>query len=240
MQLRSRAWSLGKLLLLGGALLVTFFAFAAISMRVAIRAREVTVPNLVGQPLQAAESLAAEQGLTLRIDETRRPDDKTPEGHVLGQDPPAGSNSRRQRAVRVWVSAGARAIVAPRLVGESERAAQIRLTQDGLSAVTVAEIRDADYPPGVVVAQDPPPETRTSEVRLLVNRGEDRATYVMPDLIGVNGDRAAELLRLQGFRVAIVSQQSTPGIPPGVVIRQTPSGGYQVHPGDSISIEVSR
>jgi serine/threonine-protein kinase len=240
MQLGSRAWSLGKLFLLGAGLVATFFAFAGISMRVAMRAREVTVPNLVGRPLEAAESFATEQGLTLRIDEARRPDDKVPAGHVLGQDPPAGSNARRQRAIRVWISGGPRAIVAPRLIGESERAAQIRLTQDGMSATTVAEIRDADYPPGVVVAQDPPPDTNTSEVRLLVNRGEDRVTYVMPDLIGVNGDRAAELLRLQGFRVAIVSQQSSPGIPPGVVIRQTPPGGYQVHPGDSISIEVSR
>jgi eukaryotic-like serine/threonine-protein kinase len=240
MQLGSRAWSLGKLLLLGGALLATFFVFAAISMRVAIRAREVTVPDLVGRQLEAAETFAAERGLTLRIDETRRPDDKIPAGHVLGQDPAPGATTRRQRGIRVWVSAGARAILAPRLVGESERAAQIRLTQDGVTATSVAEIRDATYPPGVVIAQDPPPDTVTSEVRLLVNRGEDRISYVMPDLIGVNGERAADLLRIQGFRVAIVSQQSTPGIPPGVVIRQTPAGGYQVHPGDAISIEVSR
>ena len=47
-------------------------------------------------------------------------------------------------------------------------------------------------------------------------------------------------LRARGFRVAIVAQQSSPGIPAGVVIRQTPAGGYQVHPGDAISIEVSR
>jgi eukaryotic-like serine/threonine-protein kinase len=240
MPLGSRAWSLGKLLLLGGALLATFFVFAAIAMRVAIRAREVQVPNLVGRQLEAAEAFAAEQGLTLRIDEARRPDDKTPAGHVLGQDPAPGATTRRQRGIRVWVSAGPRAIVAPRLVGESERAAQIRLTQDGVTATSVAEIRDAAYPPGVVVAQDPPPDTRTSEVRLLVNRGEDRITYVMPDLIGVNGESAADLLRGQGFRVAIVSQQSAPGIPPGVVIRQSPAGGYQVHPGDAISIEVSR
>ena len=226
--------------MLAGALVATFLTFAAISMRVAIRAREVTVPDLVGRPLATAETFAAEQGLTLRIDETRRPDPKTPAGHVLGQDPPAGSNARRQRPIRVWISSGPRAIVAPRLIGESERAAQIRLTQDGMDATTVAEIRDAGYPPGVVVAQDPPPDTNTAEVRLLVNRGEDRVTYVMPDLIGVNGDRAADILRTQGFRVAIVSQQATPGIPAGVVIRQTPTGGYQVHPGDAISIEVSR
>ncbi|MGE0041976.1 MAG: PASTA domain-containing protein, partial [Vicinamibacterales bacterium] len=102
------------------------------------------------------------------------------------------------------------------------------------------EIRSADYPSDVVVAQDPAPGTVTSEVRLLVNRGEDRATYVMPDLIGLNGDRAAEVMRGRGFRVAIVARASSPGIPPGVVVRQTPQGGYQVHPGDAISLEVSR
>jgi eukaryotic-like serine/threonine-protein kinase len=233
-------WSVGKLLLLGGALFATYFVFAGIAMRVAVRAREVSVPSLVGRQLEDAAAYAAQQGLTLRIDEARRPDASVPAGHILGQDPSPGTTTRRQRGIRVWVSGGPRAIVAPRLVGESERAAQIRLTQDGLSTASLAEIRDADYPPGVVVAQDPPPDTHTAEIRLLVNRGEDRLTYVMPDLIGVNGDRAADLLRAQGFRVAIVSQQSAPGIPPGVVIRQTPAGGYQVHPGDAISIEVSR
>jgi eukaryotic-like serine/threonine-protein kinase len=183
--------------------------------------------------------MAADLGLALRVEEARRPDAKVAAGLVLGQEPQAGAAARRQRGLRIWLSSGPRVVVAPTLVGESERAAQIRLTQDGVST-TVAEIRDSAYPPDVVVAQDPPPLTRTSEVRLLVNRGEDRASYVTPDLIGVNGDRASDLLRARGFRVAIVSRQSAQGIPPGVVIRQTPAGGYQVHPGDAISLEVSQ
>ena len=105
---------------------------------------------------------------------------------------------------------------------------------------TVSEIRSAFYPPGVVVAQDPPPATQTAEIRLLVNRGEDRATYVMPDLIGLNGERAADVMRRRGFRVSITAQSASSAIPPGVVVRQTPNGGYQVHPGDAIALEVSR
>ena len=73
-----------------------------------------------------------------------------------------------------------------------------------------------------------------------MNRGEDRATYVMPDLIGLNGDRAADVMRVRGFRVSLTSQSAAAAIPPGVVVRQTPAGGYQVHPGDAISLEVSR
>jgi len=235
-----RVWGVGKLLLLAGGLLATFFVFAAIAMRVAVRAREVQVPNLVGRTVDEARVITADLDLALRLDEAHRPDAKMPAGRILGQEPQAGVTARRQRGVRIWISSGPRIVVAPRLIGESERAAQIRLTQDGVQASMIAEIRDASYPPGVVVAQDPPPDTQTSEVRLLINRGEDRASYVMPDLIGVNGERAAELLRLRGFRVAIVSQQATTGIPPGVVIRQVPAGGYQVHPGDAISLEVSQ
>jgi serine/threonine-protein kinase len=231
---------LGKLFLLVGGMIATFFVFAAIAMRVAVRALEIRVPELVGKPVDQARTQATDLGLVVRVDEARRPDAKFPAGHVLGQDPAAGSTARRQRSLRLWVSSGPRVVVAPNLIGESERAAQIRLTQDGVTAAMVSEIRDRDYAPDVVIAQDPPANVTTSEVRLLVNRGEDRASYVMPDLIGVSAARAADLLRAKGFRVSIGAQQSAPGIPPGIVIRQLPAGGYQVHPGDAISLEVSQ
>ena len=239
-RIRSRVWNAGKWLLLAGGLLATFVIFAVIAARVAVRAQEVRIPLLTGRLADEARTLAAEHGLALSIDEVRRPDPKVPAGIVLGQEPAPGTSARRQRGIRIWLSSGPRVVVAPKLVGESDRSAQIRLTQEGVGSSSIAEIRDSAYPPDVVVAQDPAPDTRTSEVRLLVNRGEDRASYVMPDLIGVNGDRAADLLRAEGFRVSIVAQQSAPGIPPGVVVRQQPAGGYQVHPGDAISIEVSR
>ncbi len=240
MPLSTRVWSAGKWLVLVGALAATYLIFAAIAMRVAIRAREVQVPNVIGQTVQAATTTAAAAGLPVRVDEARRPDANIPAGHVLDQEPAAGAMARRQRTVRLVVSAGARVALVPALIGEAERAARLRVTQSGLALGPVAEIRSAEYPPDVVIAQDPPANTQTAEVRLLVNRGEDRATYVMPDLIGVSGERAADALRARGFRVAIVAQQSSPGIPPGVVLRQTPRGGYQVHPGDAISLEVSR
>ena len=238
--LRTRVWNFGKILLLAGALAVTFFVFAGIAMRVAVRAREVTVPNLTGQSIADATATASGLDLSLRVDEGRRPDPKVPVGHVLGQDPAAGATARRQRSIRVWLSSGAHIARAPSLLGETQRSAEIRVAQDGLVIGAVSEIRSALYPPDVVVAQDPPAATETSEVRLLVNRGEDRATYVMPDLIGLNGDRAADVMRTRGFRVSITSQTAASAIPPGIVVRQTPAGGYQVHPGDPIALEVSR
>jgi beta-lactam-binding protein with PASTA domain len=238
--LRTRVWSFGKILVLAGALAATFFVFAGIAMRVAIRARQVTVPDLVGKSLADATTAASSLDLQLRIEEQRRPDAKVPVGFVLEQDPAAGAAARRQRSIRVWISAGAHIARAPSLIGETQRSAEIRVAQDGLLIGTVSEVRSARYAADVVVAQDPPPATETAEVRLLVNRGEDRATYVMPDLIGLNGERAADVMRIRGFRVSITSQSVASSIPPGVVVRQTPNGGYQVHPGDAIALEVSR
>jgi serine/threonine-protein kinase len=126
------------------------------------------------------------------------------------------------------------------LVGETQRTAELRLAQSGLTLVGVSEIRSRDYPPDVVIAQTPPAKTASGQVTLLVNHPHRGSTYVMPDLIGVDGDRAAEILRASGFRVALTGTTPYPGVAAGIVIRQSPQGGFRVAPGEPISIEVSR
>ena len=51
---------------------------------------------------------------------------------------------------------------------------------------------------------------------------------------------AADALRSRGFRVAVVGDQPYPGVPTGVVLRQSPQAGFQIAPGEPISLEVSR
>ena len=172
MPLGTRVWSLGKLLVLIGALAATFLLFAGVAMRVALRAREVEVPPLVGRTVNEASQALADLGLALRIDPNQRSDEKIAAGRIMQQDPPASARAPR--------------------------------------------------------------------VSLLLNRGEQATTYVMPDIIGMNGDRAADALRSRGFRVSIVGSLPYPGVPTGTVVRQQPAGGFQVGPGDAISIEVSR
>src|SRR5687767_4463111 len=121
MALGTRVWGAGKLLLLAGALLATYGLFAAASMRLAFRAREVRVPELINHTANEATAIAAGQGLTIRVDDARRPDPKIAAERVVAQDLPAGSTARRQRSIRVWLSAGLRASTVPRLTGETER-----------------------------------------------------------------------------------------------------------------------
>jgi beta-lactam-binding protein with PASTA domain len=114
------------------------------------------------------------------------------------------------------------------------------VAQDGLTLSDVSEIRSHTFAPDIIVAQSPPAKTAAATVALLVNRGERGASYVMPDLIGVNGDRAAEILRSRGFRVAVVGATPYPGIAAGIVIRQSPQAGFQIGPAEAVSLEVSR
>ena len=236
----SRVWTAGKTLVLLAALGATFVASAFLAVRATVRAREVTVPELAGRSVNEASARLEQFGLTLRVDDNQRVDPRVPAGHILRQDPLAGTRVRRARSVRVWVSAGEATTTVPDLVGQTERTAQMRLEQDGLSLAAVAEIRSHDYPTETVVSQEPAPTVLSDRVALLVNRGGRAATYVMPDLIGVDGDRAADLLRRRGFRVALTGTQPYPGVPSGIVLRQTPAGGFQIAPGEAIALEVSR
>jgi serine/threonine-protein kinase len=236
---RSGVWSVGRLLLLAAALGGTFLLFFGVALRVALRARVVQVPTLVGKTVNDASQTLGGLGLTLKIDPTRRPDDKVAANHVMLQDPPAGAAARTPRSIRVWLSAGPRTTTVPALIGQTERTARIRMEQDGVELGSVSEFRSPDYAPDAVVSQDPPPEVKAPKVSLLLNRGEAAITYVMPDVIGMDGNRVSDAMRAQGFRVTITGSQPYPGVPPGTVVRQQPQGGFRVAASDPISLEVS-
>jgi serine/threonine-protein kinase len=198
------------------------------------------VPDIAGRSITDAGQTLGDLGLVLRVDPLRRSDPEVPADHVVSQDPAPGAVIRRQRAVRVRLSDGHRSPAIPDLIGRPERTAEATLAEDEILVASRAEIRTTDYPTDTVIAQDPPGDGRGSSISLLVNRGERSSSYVVPDLIGTFGDQATAVLRARGFRVTIVAEVSYPGLPPGVVVRQTPEPGFRISFGEAISLEVSR
>jgi len=237
-----RRWSLrlGIISLFIAATGVIFVLFAVAGLQVALRFREVDVPDLVAQTVDAATATLGDAGLTLRIEPLSRIHPTIPARHVAAQDPAAGLTTRRRRSVKVWLSSGPSAGSVPTLIGQSERGARARLQEDALGLSRISEMLSGRYPSDAVVAQEPPPLGSATSVALLINRGERGATYVMPDLIGVLGVRAAEVLRARGFRVTATGDYPYPGVPPGIVLRQFPLPGFQIAHGEAISLEVSR
>src|SRR4029079_8978252 len=97
---RFGVWSVGRLLLLAAALGGTFLLFFGVALRVALRAREVQVPQLVGKTATDASQSLGALGLTLKIDPTRRTDANIAPNRIMQQDPPAGAGARAQPSLR--------------------------------------------------------------------------------------------------------------------------------------------
>ncbi len=237
---RTRVWNVGRFLVLVTGLTATFGVFFLAGLRVTTRSREVQVPDLHGKSVAEARTALADLGLAIRIDEVKKPDRVLPADRVLGQEPEAGAIVRRQRAVRVRLSAGQREPVLPVVSDLPERTAEVTLAAAQIAIGSRAEVRSAEYRAGVVVAQDPAAGQRSATVNLLVNRSDGSVSYVVPDLIGSLAVRAADILRSQGFRVAVTLEVPYPGLPPGVVVRQTPQPGFRIQPSETLALEVSR
>ena len=132
MPFQFRVWSVGRILVLMCALGGTFLLFFGVALRVALRAREVQVPVLVGKTVNDASQSLGTLGLTLKIEPVRRADPNVPLNRIMQQDPAAGVAARAQRSIRVWISAGPRTTTVPALVGQTERTARMRMEQDGV------------------------------------------------------------------------------------------------------------
>jgi len=231
---------MGRFLLLAGTLAATVVVFAVLSARIVTRSRDVSVPTFVGHSVDDASRIAAAVELPLMVDATRRPDPTVPAGHIIEQDPVPGTTTRRQRRIRVWVSAGPQAVRMPAVVGQPQRIAELRLADEGLAVTDVAEVFTASADADVVVAQDPPPSGSGRDVHLLVNRGSRRQVFVMPDLSGIGIGEATDLLQSIGFRVMVAPASPSGGPDTGVTAGHTPAAGAPVMAGEAITLEVLR
>src|SRR3954454_15382835 len=108
MRLRHRVQNTGRVLAIGALLVATYFLFAVTAMRVALKAREVRVPDLRSHTVAEATATLGEEGLVLTVDERGRLDPKIPSGRIAVQEPVPGATTRRQRSIHVWLSQGAR------------------------------------------------------------------------------------------------------------------------------------
>src|SRR5690606_41995270 len=122
-----RVWTAGKFVALLVLLGLTFVVSFGMSMRLALRTRDVRVPDLRGRTVNQASQALTELGLPLKVEDVSRPDPEVPAGMLLAQDPAAGSTARRPRSVRVWLRSGATVNRVPAVVGLTARTSTLRL-----------------------------------------------------------------------------------------------------------------
>src|SRR5450755_1622510 len=175
-----------RLLLLVLVLLVVALVSALTAMRLAIHGREVAVPDLVGKSPAAARMIAEQNGLELTV-ERQYYSPTVPEGKIMSQLPPAGSQVRSGWQVRVAESLGPQRVAIPNVIGQSERAANINIRRRGLDVGAIAQMQLPDVPDSQVVAQAPPPNASgvsAPKISLLVAALPQLQALVMPGFVG--------------------------------------------------------
>ncbi len=194
------------------ALVALLCAFA--TMRIAIHGREVAIPNLSGLSDTDAAAAARKLGLSLSV-ENRFYSSAMPPNRVLSQLPSAGSRVRRGWQIRVTESLGGQHLDVPDVVGQSERPASLVLRRLQLEIGAIVHL-PGPSPAGIILAQSPPPNSNSltgPNVSLLVSDPEDaaeRASYVMPAIVGLSLGSASARLATAGLHISNAQEPAAP------------------------------
>jgi eukaryotic-like serine/threonine-protein kinase len=227
-----------------GILLTAVFVGAAwFGFRRAIVGRSVAVPELAGKTPEQAREVARRLGLQVEEQTSRaRYDERIPAGHVLLQEPEAGSLAKPSQIVRLVMSLGPRALRVPDLAGLAPRAAAVKLSRESLELGPASWYRDPAAPPGIV-AQEPEADTPAGKgegVRVLMSRGPAEPRIVMPDFVGQDAEAVRARLEKFGYRVGSSRFESYEGVRPNTVLKQFPPAGYPLSGREVVSLTVSR
>ena len=197
---------------------------------------QVTVPNLAGLTVPAAQNALIAQGLVLG-NQTPQSSVTVPQDAVIAQTPPAGESIAKGSRVDITVSTGKDQATVPQLVGlTSPDAARAALVDANLTLGKVTQI-DSDQPAGVVVAQGKPAQTQVdagTPVDISVSSGK----VAVPDVSGESEAQARSDLTNAGFEVNVVTQQDGT-VKAGTVLAQSPKGGTTAIKGTLVTITVA-
>lgn len=240
--MNKRLVAISKGIAVGGFYFLVFVASVFLTMTLLIKGDEVEVPNFTGKPLTEAYQIAARQGLVLRKEPAPSATGVVP-FTVVGQYPVAGERIKEKTPVKIYVATEVNEVQIPDLVGETLKNCEGILSTARLHKGSVAAMFYAAAPDGTVIAQSPAAGTAVGEstgIDLLVSRGVERPSYLMPDLIGKEAAKVVPALETYGFAVGHIEEVAYFGLRPGVILKQFPLPGGEVGPRNQITLQVSK
>lgn len=185
-----------------------------INLSVSKGTKAITVPDLSGKTADEAKKELTANGLKSASGEAEY-SDTVEEGHVISQNPAAGTEVAKDSTVTYILSKGSAGIDVPNVVGQREGAAVTTLNNAGFYVNT--DYMESDtVEAGLVISQDPSSGKRKEgdAVNIVVSTGKKTQTYS----VGVNSNGG-------GTVTSNVSSVEEGG---SAVITITPNPGYEV------------
>jgi beta-lactam-binding protein with PASTA domain/tRNA A-37 threonylcarbamoyl transferase component Bud32 len=202
-------------------------------------AAKVAVPNVVGQPQDAA--ISALQAENFKVNRTEGTSDTVAAGSVISQDPAGDTNADEGSTVTIVVSTGVGQSEVPDVVGQTQAAAtQSLVGSPGKFKVDVEQVADDEKPVGEVVSQSPQGGTQAdngSTVTISVSSGPGNVP--VPNVVGQPESAAANALGRAGLNAGATQRQPNASVAEGSVITTNPTPGTQVPKGSTVDLVVS-
>lgn len=199
---------------------------------------EVVIHDVTNLPLEEAIKILEEQNLKVNHTQTRY-SDEVEEGHVISQNPAAGTSVKENTYVSLTVSLGKEKEPMPRLVSLPVETA-LRYIQDYQHQI-IEETTD-EQAPGYVLRQVPEPgEMVVPEdtlVILYVSKGVEKVS--LPNLVGKSVVEAEAELTRHKLQLNASINEDFSDLPEGLIFKQAPEPGEQVDVGSSITVWVSK
>jgi beta-lactam-binding protein with PASTA domain len=199
----------------------------------------VSVPDVVGLSQTAAESQLSQVGLLVGLVDFAH-SDTMPQGHVISQDPPAGTDAESGTAVALLVSSGPPAVNVPDVVGQVQADAESHIVAAGLMAGPVSEQASGTVPVGHVISQNPPAGatvTPGTSVALVISTGVQ--DVIVPDIVGLSQNEAESQITAAHLVVGAISIDNSDTVPEGLVMSQDPASGVTIAAGTAVAMVVS-
>ncbi len=195
------------------------------------------LPSVEG--LTGAEALSRLRAAGFKPTQKDEASAKVPQGHVIGTEPPAGTELQVGSPVSVLISSGPQQVRVPNVSGDSTTGAEAALEAVGLAAGTVTEQVSAGQTPGTVFAQSPKAGTEVragAKVNLTVAKAPNEVA--VPKVVGQGETQAAAALGGAGLVPRVVTQKTGEQSNVGVVLEQSPAGGRQARKGSTVTLTV--
>jgi eukaryotic-like serine/threonine-protein kinase len=222
-QRKNNAWVAVALTLLG----VLAVAALGIGLYVANHNKpQVPVPDLKGQSSDEASRLLNQA--KLKPSPTQFNDPNCQQNTVTDQTPAANTKVDEGTTVSYKICLGPGQTTVPQLIGLNRAAAEQALAANHLVGKFVDV--NSDQPAGNVVDSDPKPATPVKEnstVTVSISKGNQKK---VPPVVGQREADAKAAIVAAGFKVNVISQDTTDSTQVGKVINQDPDGGTVADP----------
>ncbi len=200
----------------------------------------LTVPDVVGLPLEDARRTLKDRGLQA-VEAGSRADPTIPPGNVVAQNPPPSAVVKGGRHIYLTISGGEPRASVPELRGRSPRDARFALERSGLALGSVAYSPSDLYPENTIMDQSAAPGSdvpRGQAINIVVSRGRTSGKTDVPALVGKSVSEAARILLDGGLKLGKISYQSSLDLLPNTIVDQFPRAGDSLFVGASVDLFV--